>query len=214
MRKPHLTIAPVLLAILGGAALAFAVPETPLHPTTRPAAPAAAAVGQPAPDFALTDHLNRPVRLADFKGRVVVLEWLNPGCPFVLRHYQERTFATLAAAYAGRGVAYLAINSSAGDAPADNKAFADEQKVAYPILSDADGAVGQRYGAKATPTLVVIDKAGRLAYRGAVDDDPEGAKPPEKRTNHVARALDDLLAGRPVGTPETKSYGCGIKYGK
>jgi peroxiredoxin len=172
-----------------------------------------AAVGRPAPAFLLKDQDDKPVSLANFKGKIVLLEWTNPACPFVQRHYQAGTFAAIERKYAGRGVIHLAINSTAaGSAAADNRAFAVAQKISYPILDDAAGTVGKTYGAKATPHLVVIDRRGNVAYRGAPDNDPDGDKPAADRVNHVEQAIDAVLAGKPVETPETKTYGCPIKY--
>ena len=171
--------------------------------------PERAAIGSPAPDFSLTDQSGKTVHLADFAGKVVVLEWTNPECPFVQRHYQEKTMATLAAKYKDKGVAWLAIDSKNGETSDDLKKWAEGNHLAYPVLNDAQGTVAKSYDAKSTPHLFVIDKEGRLAYKGAIDNDPDGDKPADK-VNYVQKALDELLAGKSVSTPETKSYGCHV----
>lgn len=191
----------------------FALAVTLVLPVPLAAAGEAAATGKPAPAFTLADSQGKPVSLASFKGKVVVLEWFNPDCPFVVRHYKAKTMLDLAARYRDRGVVWLAINSSHFATAETNSQFAKDYAVPYPALDDHAGTVGQAYGARTTPHLFVIDKAGNLAYQGAIDDDPAGEKSGEK-TNFVALALEALLAGKPVPTPETKPYGCSVKYKK
>ncbi len=174
-----------------------------------------AKVGKMAPDFSLKDQNGKQVKLSDFKGKVVVLEWFNQGCPYVVRHYKSKTMTSTADKYKGQEVVWLAIDSTAGTSAEDNKAKAEEWSISYPILSDTTSAVAQQYGAKTTPHMYVIDKEGKLVYNGAIDDDSsaDGSKG-DKAKNHVAKALDEVLAGKPVSTPETKPYGCGVKYQK
>jgi peroxiredoxin len=117
---------------------------------------------------------------------------------------------TLATRYADKGVVWLAINTN-GD-PRKNSAFASQHALPYPILQDS-GEVAKAYGAKTTPHMFIIDRNGKLAYAGGIDNDTSGDKGPD-RINYVQKALDDLLSGTPVSTPETKSYGCGVKYAK
>jgi peroxiredoxin len=175
------------------------------------AAPASGvAIGQAAPSFSAKDQNGKDVSLSDFKGKIIVLEWMNPDCPFVQRHYDEKTFVKLDQQYASKGVAHIAINSTDEATAAVDKKFADEHGVKYPILADVHGKIAKAYGAKSTPHLFVIGKDGQLAYKGAIDNDPDGEK--KDRINYVAKALDELLAGKPVSTPETKSYGCGVHY--
>lgn len=174
-----------------------------------------AAIGAPAPEFKLTDTNGKDVSLADFKGKIVVLEWFNPDCPFIKKHHEKNTtFNDLAAKYAGKDVAFLAINSSAagkqGAGKERNAKAITEYKMTYPVLLDETGKVGKAFGATNTPHCFVINKDGILAYKGAIDDDTS----PEKagKTNYVGKAVDELLAGQSVSTPETKAYGCNVKY--
>lgn len=181
---------------------------------------AKAEVGKPAPDFTLKDYDGKEVHLADFKGKTVVLEWFNPDCPFVKASHNKGSLKVAASTHAAKGVVWLGINSSApgkqGYGPetvaAGRKAFG----INHPILVDEAGQVGRTYGATNTPHMYVIDPQGVLVYRGAIDNSPdgEGESPTDgKLINYVDAALDDLAAGRPVGTKETKAYGCGVKYG-
>jgi len=172
-----------------------------------------AALGETAPAFELEDHKGKKVKLSDFKGETVVLEFINPGCPYVKRHYELGTMKSLAERYKDKKVAWLAINSTHTMGREDNKKWAEENKLPYPILDDAKGKVGRSYGAKTTPHMFVIDKKGKLAYSGAIDNQATAGGPAKEETvNYVAKALDELLAGKPVSTPETKPYGCSVKY--
>jgi len=171
-------------------------------------------VGDKAPQFMLADTVGNEVSLADFADRVVVLEWTNPDCPFVKRHYDEGTMATLEAAYDDKGVVWLTINSTNYMDAAANAAFAKAEKITWPILVDQDGTVGHVYGAATTPHMFVIDATGVVVYEGAIDDDPRGSNDSGDRTNYVAQALDEVIAGQAVTTPETKPYGCSVKYKK
>jgi len=172
-----------------------------------------AAIGKAAPEFSLKDQNGKTVSLADYKGKTVVLEWFNQGCPYVVRHYKAKTMIDTAAKYKDKDVVWLAINTTAGKTADDNKASAESWGINYPILSDTSSSVAQAYGAKSTPHMFVIDKEGKLVYKGAIDDDAS-AEGGNAKTNYVAKALDETLAGKPVSTPETKSYGCGVKYQK
>lgn len=180
---------------------------------------AAPEVGQPAPAFTLTDSNGQSHNLADFKGKFVVLEWLNHGCPFVKKHYDSNNMQKLQKEYTSKDVVWLSIVSSAPGkqghmSPAEtNAAKAEKGSAATAVLLDEDGTVGQLYGAKVTPELYVINPEGNLIYAGAIDDkksvdpaDVEGA------ANYVKRALDEALAGQPVSTPRTEPYGCSVKY--
>ena len=168
-------------------------------------------IGAPAPQFTLQDQDGRSVSLGDYAGKVVVLEWTNPECPFVQRHYKAKTMTTLDARYKDKGVVWLAINSTGTATAAQDKAWAEAQHVTYPILTDAAGGVGHMYDAKTTPEMYVITKAGTVAYAGGIDNDPEGDKG-TSAVNYVGQALDAVLADQPVPTPKTKSYGCGVHY--
>jgi peroxiredoxin len=168
-------------------------------------------VGQPAPDFTLTDEKGTQHSLGKYKGSVVVLEWTNPGCPFVKRHYKTKpTMKTTAEKFGGKKVVWLAINSTASNTPADSKKWIDEQKLGYVTLQDADGTVGKTYGARTTPHMFVIDAKGVLRYAGAIDDDPSGKNAAPK--NYVDDAVTALLAGKEVAVATSEPYGCSVKY--
>lgn len=171
-----------------------------------------AAIGQPAPNFTLQDTSGNAVSLADYKGKIVVLEWFNPGCPVTVRHAQAGTMKDLVNRYKDRDVVLLAINSTDGSTNATNQKATEQYKLNYPLLNDSNGRVGQAYSAKTTPHMYIIDRAGVLVYAGAIDDDPNGGK--ANRINHVSKALDEILAGNAVSTPETKPYGCSVKYAR
>ncbi len=174
---------------------------------------AAATVGQPAPGFTLRDQDGRTVDLASLRGKIVVLEWTNPECPFVQRHYQGKTMSTLADRFRDRDVVWLAVNSTHFMDAEQDRAWRTAQGFRHPVLSDRPGTVGTAYGARTTPHMFVIDRSGALVYTGAIDDDAAGAKGGTAR-NYVGEALDDLAAGVPVRTAETKPYGCSVKYAK
>ena len=186
-------------------------------PTPPPAG--SAAVGKPAPDFALKDLEGREVSMASFRGKVVVLEWFNPGCPFVKASHSKGSLKGTAKKHGAHGVVWLAINSSAkgkqGHDPSANSDAVKTYGLEHPILRDETGVVGRAYGATNTPNMFVIDKNGVLVYAGAIDNSPDGeGETPTGGTliNYVDAALDDLEAGRPVKTPVTKPYGCSVKY--
>lgn len=175
-----------------------------------------ATVGEAAPAFELKNLEGKMVRLADFKGETVVLEWYNPGCPFVKQAHQPGgTLETMAAEQAKTGVNWLAINSGApgnqGHGVEANEESVKNWSLNHPILLDETGVVGKSYGATNTPQLFVINGEGQLVYSGAVDNDPTG-KVKGKAKNYLKNALDDIAAGQPVRTPRTKPYGCSVKY--
>ncbi len=191
------------LAVAALAAVAHAAPE----------------VGAPAPAFTLTDSNGQAHSLSDFQGKFVVLEWLNHGCPFVVKHYQSGNMQNLQKEYTGKDVVWLSIVSSAPGkqghmSPEEtNAAKAEKGSAATAVLLDEDGTVGKLYDAKVTPELFVINPEGNLVYAGAIDDkksvdvaDVEGA------VNYVKQALDEALAGQAVSTPKTDAYGCSVKY--
>jgi len=180
---------------------------------------AAPQVGQPAPEFTLKDSNGQSHNLSDFKGKFVVLEWLNHGCPFVQKHYNGGNMQGLQKEYTGKDVVWLSIVSSAPGkqghmSPEEtNKTKAEKNSAATAVLIDEEGTVGKLYDAKVTPELFVINPEGTLIYAGAIDDkksvdaaDVAGAK------NYVKQALDEALAGNPVSEPTTEAYGCSVKY--
>lgn len=177
-------------------------------------------VGQPAPDFTLKDLDGKPVKLSDYRGKLVVLEWFNPGCPFVKASHTRGTLVETPAREAAKGVVWLAVNSAApgkqGYGPEASRAGVQQFRMSYPVLLDESGQVGRTYGATNTPGMMVIDKDGKLAYRGAIDNSPDGERESPQGgvlVDYVSAAIDDLAAGRPVAHPETKQYGCSVKYG-
>jgi peroxiredoxin len=205
MIAPQTLLRRTLLAAvcLGLAAPAFAAPQ----------------LGQPAPAFKAMDAQGHARSLAAFAGKTVVLEWTNSGCPYVGKHYGSGTMQALQKKETAEGVVWLTISSSAPDmqgyfTPPTARAWAARQHWSgSALLLDSAGKIGREYEAKNTPHMFVIDKAGRIAYMGGIDDrpyaDPEslkGAKP------YVAMALADLKAGRPVATPVSQPYGCSVKY--
>jgi peroxiredoxin len=178
---------------------------------SRAAEKAPAGVGSAAPNFSLTDTGGKKINLADYAGKIVVLEWTNPDCPFVQRHYKAGTMTGLAEKYKDKGVAWLAVDSNQGQTLDDDRKWVSDNHLPYPMLDDSKSTVARAYGAKSTPDMFIIDKDGKIAYSGAIDNDPDGEKE-TGRVNYVAQALDELLAGKPVSTPETRSYGCGVHY--
>ena len=177
---------------------------------------AKAQVGQPAPAFALEDQKGKTHSLSDYSGKIVVLEWFNEECPYVVRHHKEKdnTMATLASKYKDQDVVWLAINTTAGKSNSDNQQIAQKWNIEYPILNDSNGQVGKAYGAKTTPHMFIIDKDGTLVYAGGIDDDQQGTKSKDQRTNYVDKALTELLSGQTVTQAESRPYGCSIKYAR
>ena len=185
------------------------------------AAPALAAsqVGSQAPNFRLADTNGKPVTLGQFKGRTVVLEWNNPGCPYVKKHYESGNMQKTQAAAKQDGVVWLTINSGAPGkqghmSGAEAKAFVSSQKAqptAY--LLDPKGVVGKGYGAVTTPHMYIIDKDGKLVYAGGIDDKATASKDDiAGARNHVLAALGELKAGKAVSVATSRPYGCSVKY--
>ena len=180
-----------------------------------------ASVGAAAPDFTLSDLDGHPVTLSSFRGKTVVLEWFNPGCPFVRKSHTSAKggLKDYPARAVKDGVVWLAVNSSAagkqGNDPKQNREVAAEYGMTYPILRDEDGKIGHVYGATNTPNMYVIDPKGTLVYRGAIDNSPDGeGESPKDGTlvNYVDAAIQAIKGNTPVKVPETKAYGCGVKY--
>ncbi|MEZ4440054.1 MAG: redoxin family protein [Polyangiaceae bacterium] len=222
---------PLLLALLLGVSAcatepqaaasdaASASPASAATATEAPPAPATlqpAALGKPAPAFELPTLDGGKVSLAAHRGKVVVLEWFNPDCPFVNQAHLEGNLKGLAKKHPE--VVWIAINSNAagkqGHEPERNRAGRERFGIDYPIALDADGAVGKAYGATRTPEIYVIDPEGNLVYRGALDSTSGGdlADQPDAK-NYVEMALEDLAEKRPLREAETKAWGCSVKYG-
>lgn len=183
------------------------------------AACAQAVPGAVAPQFSLTDLAGKRVNLADFRGRFVVLEWNNPQCPFVVKHYASGNMQALQKRALADNVAWLTINSTA---PSHQDFMQNEAKAAWvkqqqaaptAVLMDTDGKVGRTYGARTTPHMYVIDPRGTLIYAGAIDD-RRSANPADVKgaTNHVTQALEQARAGKAVSLASTTPYGCSVKY--
>ncbi len=195
----------VRLCLTGALALLLAVPALALES------------GAAAPDFTLVDTDGVEHTLSSYlsAGKVVVLEWFNPDCPFIKRHHgANKTMDETFAKFAEKDVVWLAINSSAPDKQGHglerNKAAHEEYAMTFPVLIDEDGTVGKAYGAKTTPHMYVIAADGMLAYAGAIDD--ERGFGPLGKTNHVAEALTAVLKGEAPEVKATVPYGCSVKY--
>jgi peroxiredoxin/gas vesicle protein len=169
-----------------------------------------------APEFELDSFDGRKVKLSDYKGQIVVLEWFNPSCPYSRYHYETApTMVTLANKYRDRGVVWLAVNSTIQTTPEVNRAFTEKHKLPYPILDDRSGRLARRYGARTTPHIFIIDKDSRIAYDGAIDDAPAGqGQPGAGKVNYVDKALAELTLNHKVSLPNTPPYGSPIKYGR
>jgi len=180
---------------------------------------AAPAPGTPAPAFTLNDTAGRAVNLADHRGKFVVLEWTNPECPFVQKHYVSKNMQTLQKEAGGKDVVWLAINSTNEDhgeyKTAEQMASWMRAQGAAPkaTLLDGRSTTGKAYAAKTTPHMFVIDPSGKIVYNGAIDD-KRSANPADTRTanNYVRAALTEALAGKPVTVASTTPYGCSVKY--
>ena len=176
-------------------------------------------VGSAAPEFSLPDANGKTHSLAEFKGKYVVLEWFNPQCPFVKKHYGPGNMQKLQEDYTSKGVAWLTIDSNAPGT--EGTLTAEEAKKVMnawktkqtALLLDPDGKVGRAYGSKNTPNMVIINPDGKIVYEGAIDSKatPNPADIPAS-TNYVKAALDESLAGKPISKPTTRPYGCSVKY--
>ena len=186
---------------------------------TAPVSALAATVGQPAPEFSAPDLAGKAVKLSDFRGKFVVLEWTNPECPYVRRHYDSGNMPSLQKEFAAKGVVWLAVNSSSPESgeftPPDGMTKWVAAKGAAPtaVLIDKDGKVGRLYGARTTPHMYVIDPQGKLVYAGAIDDKRwANVEETKSAKNHVRAALNEAMAGKPVAVSATTPYGCSVKY--
>jgi len=193
-----------LIPLLFALAVGYAVAATP---------------GGAAPDFSITDTAGKPVKLADFRGKFVVLEWTNPECPFVQKHYVSQNMQGLQKEWAAKEVVWLSINStnqssSEFKTPQQMSEWMQAKGAAQKAtLIDATSATGKAYAAKTTPHMFVIDPAGKVLYNGAIDD-KRSANPADAKTanNYVRAALTQAIAGKPVTMASTTPYGCTVKY--
>lgn len=177
------------------------------------------APGSAAPDFSVTDSKGKTQSVSQYKGKTVVLEWFNPGCPFVKKHYGSNNMQKLQDEFTGKGVVWLTVDSSAPGkeghlTPEEAEKQITEWKMkSSALLLDPDGKAGQAYGAKNTPHMFVINPDGKVIYAGAIDSKatPNPADIPTS-SNYVKAALDESMAGKSVTTPSSRPYGCSVKY--
>jgi len=176
---------------------------------------AKAKIGEPAPNFTLADTEGAEYTLGDYKGKIVVLQWINPQCPVCRRVTSSGLTKNMIKAPKAmdEDLVYLTINSSANQPPEMSAKYLKTNKVDAPALIDADGTVGHMYGARTTPHVFVIDGQGILRYQGAFDSDPQGNKK-KGRVNYAVNAVKQILAGDTVEPDYVKSYGCGVKYAR
>jgi peroxiredoxin len=165
--------------------------------------PSKAVLGEKAPDFTLKDTYGKEFSLSEFKGKIVVLEWVNPDCPVSKGHHDKKTMQDTYKKHAEK-IVWLGIDSSRGAKAENLRVYSAKMGIAFPILLDGDGKVGHSFGAATTPHMFVIDKDGKLAYNGAIDD--------KGSTNYVNDAVEALVKGETVAKPKTAPYGCGVKY--
>lgn len=197
------------VAALAGGALAVA----PADAATGPA------VGQPAPAFTATDSQGHTQSLADYRGKVVVLEWTNHDCPYVGKQYRSGNMQALQKQAAANGVVWLSVISSApgeqGYVSGDqaNRLTTERNAAPAAVLLDPAGNLGRAYNAKTTPHMYIVAPDGTLVYMGAIDDQPNTSGDPAKARNYVSEALQAVAAGKPVAAPSTAAYGCSVKYG-
>ena len=197
------TLASILVGILFAVNVAFA----------------AAVVGQKAPEISLIDTAGKTVKLSDFKGKYVVLEWNNPGCPFVRKHYNTANMQTLQKEAAGKSIVWLAVNSTEKShqdymTPAVlGKWMVDQKAAPTATLMDEVGDAGKAYGARTTPHMYVVNPQGVLVYAGGIDSIPSANVDDIKTaTNYVRQTMNEVAAGKPVSMPTTRAYGCSVKY--
>jgi peroxiredoxin len=176
-------------------------------------------VGEPAPDFTAVDSNGKSQHLADFKGKYVVLEWHNQGCPYTKKHYESGNMQRLQKEWTGKGVVWFTIISSAPGTqgyvtPTQENDYVKQMNAApTAVLMDPGGTLGHLYAAKTTPHMFIISPSGTLIYDGAIDDHPTSDQADIAGSkNYVSSALAEALAGKPVTDPATRPYGCSVKY--
>jgi peroxiredoxin len=180
---------------------------------------AAPSVGQPAPEIVLKDATGKPVKLSDYRGKLVVLEWTNPGCPYVRKHYDSGNMAATQQDAAAKGAVWLSINSTEKASsdylePGKLVSWQKDRKVQpTATLMDEDGTAGKAYGARTTPHMYIVDPQGRLVYAGGIDSIPS-SNPDDirKAVNYVKQAVAEASSGKPISAATTRPYGCSIKY--
>jgi peroxiredoxin len=212
------TIGFVMLAVLSTPVLAAWTSGDEKEKGQTKDAPKSAEIGKPAPEFELKDLDGKTVKLSDYKGKTVVLEWFNPECPVVVASHSKGSLKGMDERVTKDGVVWLAINSGAagmqGHGAEKNKKAKTEWNMAATILLDEEGVVGKKYGARTTPHMYIVDSKGNLAYRGAIDSGAEEKEGEGELVNYVDAALAELKAGKAVTKSDTKPYGCSVKYAK
>jgi peroxiredoxin len=201
MKRTRLAIAAIGITLACGAALAL-----------RP--------GETAPEFKGTDSNGKTETLAQYRGKFVVLEWANQGCPYERKHYESGNMERLQKQWTAKGVVWLSVISSAPGQqgyvtpPEENDYLSKMHAAPTAAILDPSGEIGRMYGAKTTPHMFVIDPQGKIVYEGAIDDQPtpDPASLKAVQHNYLNEALEAAMAGKPVATPVTKSYGCSVKY--
>jgi peroxiredoxin len=185
----------------------------------RGAGAAEAQIGKTAPEFTFTDIEGTTAKLSDFRGKYVVIEWFNHGCPFTEKHYKSDKMQGLQRKYTEAGVVWIAVNSTSdGHANYRDAAMTRKEAEAYGtsatyIVLDPSGKIGKLYGAKTTPDIFIVDPHGKIIYTGAADSiNSTDTEDIAKAENYIDLALTEATAGKPVATPETNPYGCGVKY--
>ena len=175
---------------------------------------ARARLGAPAPDFTLVDTKGVERTLSEHKGKIVVLEWINPSCPFVANCYRtgamQRAYAQVKEL--DKAAVWIAVNTTYNTSTEQNQRWIDRYKLKYPILLDFEGDVGRAYDARRTPHMFVIDTEGVLRYHGAIDDNQFSNKKPEDATNYVVNAVRQIVNEETVAPDHVKPYGCSVKY--
>ena len=176
-------------------------------------------VGEVAPDFTAKDSAGKEHKISALKGKIVVLEWTNPGCPFVKKHYGSKNMQNLQKYAKEKGAVWLSVNSSAKgkegnvNAEEENKIIKEQGSNADGVILDEEGTIGKLYGAKTTPHMFVIDKENKIAYMGAIDDKSSvDAEEVKTAHNYVKEAIDALVAGKTPAKQVTTQYGCSVKY--
>jgi peroxiredoxin len=174
----------------------------------------AVSVGQSAPDFKVKDTSGKEQSLSAYKGKFVVLEWVNPDCPFVKKHYDSANMQATQKAAEAKGAVWLSVSTGAGGKASELDAWVKEKGAApTATLLDPDGKVGKAFGARTTPHMYVINPEGKLVYAGAIDNKPTANKADvQGATNYVTAALSEAMAGKPVSKATSEPYGCSVKY--
>ncbi len=193
-----------------------AAPTTAPPPPPFDATPTTAEIGAPAPDFVLPDPDGALTRLSDHRGKVVVLEWFNPDCPFIVSAHEDGPLKAMPQRWHDAGVVWLTVNSNAegtqGNGASRNRKAKDQYTLPRPVLLDESGQVGRAYGAKTTPHIYIVDPEGSLVYVGGLDNAPMGRAKDGAVKAWADEAIQAVVSGGQPASPRTKPYGCSVKY--